>query len=102
MQTVRQCVDAGLVDGGKLHLDGSLIDADAAKESVVSASPELIAALKRAYQVQEHKLEGNLSDRHYQGVNKTMVSTTDPDAPVVRQSKIGGKVFRSFSILQIF
>src|SRR5262245_20882687 len=32
--TVQQCVAAGLVDGQKIHMDGSLIDANAAKESL--------------------------------------------------------------------
>ena len=35
VRTVAQCVEAGLVDGGKIHVDSSLIDADAAKESVI-------------------------------------------------------------------
>lgn len=88
--TVAQCVEAGLVDGGKIHMDGSLIQADASRDSVVRSSPELISALKAAYQVQEHKLEGNLGNAHYQSVNKSMLSTTDPEAPVVRHSKHGG------------
>jgi transposase len=50
VRTVAQCVEAGLVDGKKLHVDASLIDADAAKESVIKGGPQLIAALKRAYQ----------------------------------------------------
>ena len=52
-----QCVEAGLVDGSKLHVDASLIDANAAKESVIKGPPQLIAALKRAYQATESKLE---------------------------------------------
>jgi transposase len=89
VRTVQQCVAAGLVDGTKLHLDGSLINAHASRDSVVKAAPELIAALKAAYQVEERKLEGNLGAPHYQPVNATLVSTTDPDAPCVRQSKQG-------------
>jgi hypothetical protein len=82
-------VEAGLVDGSRLHLDGSLINAHASRDSVVKSSPELIVALKAAYQVEERKLEGNLGAPHYQPVNATLVSTTDPDAPCVRQSKQG-------------
>jgi transposase len=89
VRTVQQCVDAGLVDGTKLHMDGSLIDADASRDAVVKSSPELIAALKRAYQVEERKLEGHTGAPHYKPVNATLCSTTDPDAPCVRQSKIG-------------
>jgi transposase len=57
VRTVAQCVEAGLVDGGKIHADSSLIYADASKESVIKGAPELIAALKRAYQATESKLE---------------------------------------------
>ena len=89
VRTVQQCVAAGLVDGSKLHLDGSLIDASASRDSVVKASPELITALKRAYQVEERKLDGHTGAPHYQPVNASLCSTTDPDAPCVRNSKIG-------------
>ena len=51
VRTVAQCVEAGLVDGKKLHVDASLIEADAAKESVIKAAPPLIAALKQAYRL---------------------------------------------------
>src|SRR5204863_6575571 len=57
VHTVSQCVEAGLVDGSKLHVDASLIDANAAKQSVVKGAPELIAALKQAYRATESKLE---------------------------------------------
>ena len=89
VRTVQQCVEAGLVDGTKLHLDGSLIDAHASRDSVVKASPELINALKRAYQVEERKLDGHTGAPGYQPVNASLCSTTDPDAPCVRNSKIG-------------
>ena len=45
VRTVQQCVAAGLVDGTKLHMAGSLIDASASRDAVVQASPELISAL---------------------------------------------------------
>jgi transposase len=89
VRTIQQCVAAGLVDGTKLYLDGSLINANASRDAVVKASPELISALKRAYQVEERKLEGHMGAPHYQPVNASLCSTTDPAAPGVRQSKIG-------------
>ena len=89
VRTVQHCVAAGLVDGTKLHLDGSLINAHASRDRVVQASPELIAALKAAYQVEERKLEGHSGAPHYQPINASLCSTTDPDAPCVRNSKIG-------------
>jgi transposase len=89
VRTVQQCVQAGLVDGSKLHLDGSLINAHASKDSVIKSSPELIAALKRAYQAEERKLEGDSSNPYYKPVNARLCSTTDPDAPCVRHNRPG-------------
>lgn len=57
VRTVQQCVAAGLVDGKLLHIDSTIIAANASKDSVVKGSPELIAALRRACQEQEQKLE---------------------------------------------
>lgn len=91
VRTVRQCVEAGLVDGSKIHLDGSLINAHASRDSVVRSSPELISALKRAYQVEERKLEGSLGAPHYVPVNTRLCSTTDPDAPCVRHNQKGSQ-----------
>src|SRR5437764_8144814 len=45
VRTIAQCVEAGLVDGKKLYVDSSLIDADAARGAVIKGAPELIAAL---------------------------------------------------------
>jgi transposase len=80
VRTVQQCVAAGLVDGNKLHIDSSLVRADAAKDSVVKASPEIIAALRQAYAVEEQKLD----ERPSTAVNATHLSTTDPDATLAR------------------
>src|SRR5436189_2553776 len=57
VHTVAQCVEAGLVDGEKLHVDASLIEADAAKESLIKAAPPLIAALKQAYRSCPHQIQ---------------------------------------------
>ncbi len=85
VRTVAQCVEAGLVGGSKLHVDASLIDADAAKESVIKGAPQLIAALKRAYQVTESKLEVTSTPESYEAINDRMMSQTDPDAALVRK-----------------
>ncbi len=85
VRTVAQCVEAGLVDGKKLHVDASLIEADAAKESVIKGAPQLIAALKRAYAATESKLEETSTPESYQAVNDRMMSQSDPDAALVRQ-----------------
>src|SRR5205823_12614962 len=85
VRTVGQCVEAGLVDGGKIYVDASLIDADASRDSVIKGPPELIAALKRAYVATESKLEETSTPENYQAVNDRMMSGTDPDAALVRQ-----------------
>ena len=87
VEVVGQCVQAGLVDGRKLHLDGSLVDAHASNNSVVQGLPELIAALKRVYQVTEQKLEDRTL--YYAAQNERLISTTDPDATVVRKGGQG-------------
>src|SRR4051812_4685718 len=48
VRSVRQCVEAGLVDGTKVHLDGSLIEADASRDSVVKADAATIARIRAA------------------------------------------------------
>lgn len=83
VRTVQQCVEAGLVDGQKIHVDSSLIAANASKDSIKQSSPELIAAYKKAVAAQETKLEDTATPENYQAVNDTHVSTTDPDAALV-------------------
>jgi transposase len=85
VRVVLQCVEKGLVDGKKIHFDSSLIDANASKDSVRKGPPELIAALKQAYQAQESKLSGTTTPDSYVAVNDRMVSQTDPDAAIVRK-----------------
>jgi transposase len=112
VRTVQQCVAAGLVDGSKLHMDATFVDADASKDSVKKGSPELIEALRKAYNSQESKLDDvsdadcdspddQADDDHGMStgasnddnpstkplVNQTLLSTTDPDTAVVRQGK---------------
>ncbi len=88
VRTVAQCVEAGLVDGSKLHVDASLVDADAAKESVIKGTPELITALKRAYRATESKLEESSTPGTYQAVNDRMMSKSDPDLCAKRQREV--------------
>lgn len=87
VRIVGQCVAAGLVDGTKLHVDGSLIDANAARESVIKGAPPLIAALKRAYGVTESKLEQNSLGGNEPSVNERMMSQSDPDSTLVHQGR---------------
>lgn len=83
LRTVQQGVEAGLVDGKKIHVDSSLIEAHASKDSVRQSSPELIAAYKRAVAAQATKLADTSLPADHQGINDTHVSLTDPDAALV-------------------
>jgi transposase len=57
VRTVKQCVRAGLVDGRLLHTDSTMVKANASKASVLETSPELVSALRQAYQELEDKLQ---------------------------------------------
>lgn len=85
VRTVGQCVAVGLVDGTKIHVDSSLNEANASCDSVVTGAPALITALKAAYQATASKLDEVTTPASYEAVNDRVVSTTDPDATVVRK-----------------
>jgi hypothetical protein len=55
VRTVQQCVAAGLVEGKRLHIDSSLVRADASRDSIQQAPAELVAALRQAYDAEEQK-----------------------------------------------
>jgi transposase len=84
---VWQCVEAGLVDGTKLFLDASLIDADASNNSVVDTH-SLKKYLTKGYWRLERKLD-ELTTQKTTPANNRYISSTDPDAAVTRHS--GGK-----------
>jgi len=97
---VWQCIENGLVDGSKLFCDSSLVQADASCNSIVDTQG-LRRYLNPAYRELEKRLEeqtkpnnqpeeqDNSSDdppRH-NVVNQRFVSTTDPEASVVRKGQ---------------
>ena len=49
-QLVAQCKLAGLIEGKKIHMDGSLVDANASNNAVLKGCPELIAQLREQLQ----------------------------------------------------
>lgn len=91
LRTVQQCVEAGLVEGKKIHVDSSLIQANASKDSIKESCPELIAAYKQVVAAQETKLEDTSTPENYQAVNDTHVSMTDPDAALVSRKGKGSR-----------
>ena len=84
---VWQCVEAGLVDGKKLFIDTSLIDADASNSSVVDMH-SVKRYLKKSYRCLEQRL-AELHEERTTPANRRHISTTDPDASVTRHS--GGR-----------
>ena len=84
---VWQCVEAGLVDGSKLFVDSSLIDAHASNNSVVDTH-SLRRYLNKSYKRLEERLD-DLGDQRSTPANSRYISTTDPDASVTRHS--GGR-----------
>lgn len=87
---VWQCVEAGLVDGSKLFMDSSMVQADASNNSVVNKE-SLKRYLNKSYQILESRLEqeqqcSGSDDAIKSGTaNKKYISTTDPDASVTRR-----------------
>lgn len=123
---VWQCVDAGLVDGSKIFMDSSLIQADASNNSVVNVNKDVLKIhLARGFNELESRLEekavkegkaeeteeteetteGETKEEHEpkSGIaNRNHISTTDPDASVTRQGlgnpKLQYKIHRSVDI----
>lgn len=80
---VFQCVGRGLVDGKKLFVDSSLLEANASKNSVVDTQ-----SLKRHLNAKYAELEKRLDEPEMEGVaDRRYVSTTDPDSGHTRKGK---------------
>ncbi len=90
-RVVWQCVESGLVDGSKIFVDSSLVEADASNNSVVDTR-SLKRYLKESYKELEKRLEEEVEDEEGNDddesgeVNSRYRSTTDPDASIVRTS----------------
>ena len=85
-RTVEQCVRAGLVDGSKLHVEASYVQANASIDAVVKGPPELIAAYKKACHAVESKLSEACTPAAYELVNDRIAGTTDPDSSMVSRA----------------
>lgn len=87
---VLQCVQAGLVDGSKIFMDSSLVDADASNSSVIDTQ-SLKHRLRKNYQELEARLEERNASldpsRNFKKANTRYISSTDPDAAIVRRGK---------------
>jgi transposase len=89
---VWQCVQAGLIDGRKIFMDSSMVQADASNNSVVNTE-SLKRYLNKSYQILESRLEqeqqscGSDQPPKSGKTNQKYISTTDPDASVTRRGK---------------
>jgi hypothetical protein len=79
-QIVRQCVEVGLVPGTYLSIDGSFIEANAAKESRIPR--EQLAEAAQVHQtVRQHLQKVEQQNPVEEPVHEQdQVSTTDPDS----------------------
>jgi transposase len=106
-RVVQQCVEAGLVEGGKIHVDASLVDADANLGSVKPLSAETLKAIEQTAKEQVQKLDEHDQDQdppsqeggsggsaigQYSKTNRQFRSTTDPDATLVRHGGLKSRL----------
>jgi transposase len=102
-RVVHQCVEGGLVGKDKIHVDASLVDANASLGSVKGLEPEVVDAIEQTGREQLKKLDEQHDDDHeppshsggtvpgqsqagkFSKANRQFRSTTDPDATLVRQ-----------------
>ncbi|MDP2815895.1 MAG: transposase [Rectinemataceae bacterium] len=93
---VFQCVERGLVDGKKLFVDSSLVEANASKNSVVDTQ-----SLKRHLNSKYAELEKRLDEPGMgDGANRRYVSTTDPDSGHTRKGNGGFRQLLALEAVQ--
>jgi transposase len=79
-QIVRQCVEVGLVQGKHLSVDGSFVEANAAKESRIPRE-QLSEAAQANHTVRQYLVELEQQNPTEEPVHEQkLVSSTDPDA----------------------
>jgi len=79
-QIVKQCVEVGLVEGKHLSVDGSFVEANAAKESRI-AREQLAEAAQVNQTVRQYLVELEQQNPTEEPVHQQdQVSTTDPDS----------------------
>jgi transposase len=87
---VLQCVEAGLVDGSKIFVDSSLVDANASNNSVIDTK-NLKHQLHKNYKKLEARLTENKESantpKSNERKNSRYISSTDPDAAIVNRGK---------------
>lgn len=83
---VWQCVQAGLVDGAKIFVDSSLVEANASNSSIVDTASIKARLSQRYVELQKRLEESEPEIGCGQGeVNRRHISATDPDAAIVNR-----------------
>jgi len=83
-RVVRQAVDAGLVDGEKIFVDSSLVEADASRNSVRSRKElDLDDKYRELLKRLDERGEEGLGE--HGKVNREHISATDPDATITKR-----------------
>src|SRR6266566_9616089 len=84
-QIVKQCVEVGLVEGKRLSVDGSFVEANAGKESRIPRE-QLVEAAQVHHTVREYLQELEQQNLAEEPVHEQeQVSTTDPDSTYATQ-----------------
>ena len=83
---VIQCVEAGLVNGNKIFVDSSLVDANASNNSVIDTR-NLKHQLHKSFKKLEARLDEQNDADSSERMNARYISSTDPDAAIVNRSK---------------
>jgi transposase len=96
-RVVKQAVGSGLVDGEKIFVDASLVEADASKNSVKKL---VDIKLDEKYRELVKRLDERGEDGigEYGKINRQHISSTDPDATITHQNgtrNLSYKVHRS-------
>ncbi len=82
-EIVHRCLEAGLVEGRNLAVDGTLVGANASNQSRVPRE-KLVEVAQVSRTVEEYLTEleqqNPVADQEERAIPQPMVSTTDPDA----------------------
>jgi transposase len=74
VQTVQQCVQTGLVNGRLLHVDSTMVKANAHKDTIIPSGPELVGALRQACQEQAAKLQVLAADPQARAATEALLT----------------------------
>src|SRR6201987_1846144 len=83
-RVVHQCVEAGLVAGNKIHVDASLVDANASLHSVKPLEAQVLSAIERTAREQLQKLDEPDGGLWKQAIQDLLIATVQNLRKLVR------------------